>query len=697
MADKNIKVKIDRAGVNSDLKKISNDLKSAGDNADSLAKSNTSANKSLSNMIPIAKSAAVGIAGVATAAVAGATALVSFTRQNTLAIKEMEKSARLAGLNTQAFQAYAYAANSVSVSQEKLSDILKDVNDRVGEFIAEGGGEFQFIFEELLQPIGVTTDALKEMSSTEVLGAVQKGLDAVNADAKLTTTTYERLANDATLLQPLLEDNGKALNELAKEANDLGLIITPDQIESAKEFNRQFEILERQTTVFGQSLASELAEPMKELVKLSGVLLKSLSQTFEIGLTAKIENKRDEISELEASIFERIKNAKEFGGVTVLDALNPFSTDTGDTGAMTKDLERLRKELDLLEGQKKKINNSVNEPENNSDDTSDSPQDKLIAYLKAEIERLKNQSSDTSESDDSLKRRSDHLNQWIAQTEEFNNTEQQNLDLWRDTQLTQLEEWYELNKEKKDQYEEALYNIGAKWDDESTKLEDKRRKESLDKDKKSQQEKLAAFSAGQDALNSLADAAEGRSAKLNALVQGAAIFQASNNVILAASQALALPGDATVIQKMSSYALVATAGANLLSQFNSISEPSRQTGGYMQSGTPYQVGGGAHTSDPEMYQSGGKSYLIDSQAGMMTRVTGNPGSQSGQSGGVAVSINNYGQESTASVTDGGIDENGVRQMIIEMTPSIMAKEVNNASSPYRNAMSVNSKTQWDYS
>jgi hypothetical protein len=151
------------------------------------------------------------------------------------------------------------------------------------------------------------------------------------------------------------------------------------------------------------------------------------------------------------------------------------------------------------------------------------------------------------------------------------------------------------------------------------------------------------------------------------------------------------------VQKMSSYALVATAGANLLSQFNSISEPSRQTGGYMMGDTPYQVGGGAHTGDPEMYQSGGKSYLIDSQAGMMTRVSSNSGGQSGQGGGVAVSINNYGQESTASVTDGGVDENGVRQMIIEMTPSIMAKEVNNASSPYRNAMSVNSKTQWDYS
>lgn len=688
MADKNIKVKIDRAGVNRDLKKISDDLKSAGQNAEYLTGSNKKANSSLSNMIPVAKSAALAITAVGTAAVAGATALVSFTRQNTLAIKEMEKSARLAGLNTQAFQAYAYAANSVSVSQEKFSDILKDVNDRVGEFIAEGGGEFKFIFEELLEPIGVTTEALKEMSSTEVLGAVQKGLDAVNADAKLTTTTYERLANDATLLQPLLEDNARVLNELAHEASQMGLIISQDQIDKANEFNRSFELLDKQVEIFGQSLAAELSPAMKELVELSGVLLSSLSQTFELGIDAKIINKQEEIAELEAAMFERIKaGAKNFGDVSIFDALNPFSDDTGDTAAMTADLERLRKELELLEEQKKRtIEAPVSQPSTGQAGTS-------IA--------LPSQQSGTSSSDKSndeaLKRRAEYLNAWIAQTEQYNNTEQQNLDLWRDTQLTQLEEWYELNKDKKEQYEEALYNIGAKWLDESDKLEDKARADKLAKEKAAQRERLAAFSDGQDALNSLADAAEGRSAKLNALVQGAAIFQASNNVILAASQALALPGDATVFQKMSSYALVATAGANLLSQFNSISEPSRQVGGYMQSNTPYQVGGGAHTTDPEMYTSGGKSYLIDSQAGMMTRVTGNSGAQSGQAGGVAVSINNYGQESTASVTDGGIDENGVRQMIIEMTPNIMAKEVNNASSPYRNAMSVNSKTQWDYS
>lgn len=685
MAEKVIKVKVDKAGAQRDLDSINKSMKSTGESAESMAKSNASANSSLSNMIPITKSAAVGIAGVSSAVIAGSAALVAFTRQNTLAIKEMEKSARMAGINTQAFQAYAYAANSVGISQEKLGDILKDVNDKVGDFVSTGGGEFADVFEKVLEPMGVTIDQLKEMSSTEVLVAVNKGLEDLGANGQEATFVLEAIANDAVLLQPLLEDNGKALKDLSQEARDMGLIISPDQVQAANDFNKAFEATAGKVDSFSQLLTAKMAPALTELVNMAGDLVTYLAGAFNLTLESQIESINDKI-EKQVELIEKLKKDGTSGNS--YGAVNNAPVETQIAIAESA-IAGYRAELQALNSDLATTNTltAVTITGGGGTNTGGTSVTGLGA----------NNSNEDEENQEKLDRRADYLNQWIAQTEQLNNTEQQNLDLWRDTQLTQLEEWHELNKDKREQYEEAIYNIGAKWDAESTKLEDKQRQDSLDKDKAAQEEKLALFSAGQDALNSLADAAEGRSAKLNALVQGAAIFQASNNVILAASQALALPGDATIIQKMSSYALVATAGANLLSQFNGISEPSRQTGGYMQSNTAYQVGGGAHTSDPEMYHSGGKSYLIDSQAGMMTRVTGNSGGQSGQSGGVAVSINNYGQESTASVTDGGIDENGVRQMIIEMTPSIMAKEVNNASSPYRTAMSVNSKTQWDYS
>ncbi|WAP91188.1 tail length tape measure protein [Vibrio phage vB_VviC_ZQ26] len=317
--------------------------------------------------------------------------------------------------------------------------------------------------------------------------------------------------------------------------------------------------------------------------------------------------------------------------------------------------------------------------------------------LDAKAEADKANQSEMEQQAEALKRRSDALDTWISKVEYYNLTEQELNNAWRDEELARLEEWYQLNLDKKDEYEAAFYEIGNKYLSNRRSIEEKTQKDKLTSEKETQKEMVAAAAAGQAALDSLANAAEGRSAKLNALVKGAAVFQASANLAVAYTQAFSDPTAVSVPQKFANYALLVSAGANLMSSLTNLQPPSRQTGGYMMGDTPYQVGGGAHTGDPEMYQSGGKSYLIDSQAGMMTRVSSGSGAQSGHGGGVAVSINNYGQESTASVTDGGIDENGVRQMIIEMTPSIMAKEVNNASSPYRNAMSVNSKTQWDYS
>jgi hypothetical protein len=681
MAEKVIKVRVDKAGAQKEINAINKALKEAGVNAEVFSDSNKKANSSLTNMIPIAKGAALGVGAVATAVVAGATALVGFTRQNTLAIKEMEKSARMAGINTQAFQAYAYAANSVSVSQEKFGDILKDVNDKVGDFVATGGGEFKDIFESFLEPVGVTIEQLKEMSSADVLVALNNGLDELGVSGKEATFALEAIANDAVLLQPLLEDNGRALNELAAEARDMGLIISQDQIDNANEFNRQFELLDRQVSVFGQSLASELSPAMKELVELSGVLLQSLSQTFELGVDAKIINKQEEIAKLEASIFERIKNAKEFGGVSILDALNPFSTDTGDTGAMTKDLEKLRKELELLEATRNRTNSAIT--------PVGSPQSSGVTSTGGLA------SPTESSGDDALKRRSDYLNQWIAQTQQYNMTDTQLNDEWRAQEIEKLDEWQKLNLEKTEEYNASLNAINYKWAKKNWDLNDKNKKEEDQSFEESSKKALSSSDDVQKILENSTKAFGDESAALNALMKGNAIFQASLNMTVAASNAMKV-GLTPIDQAI--YASQALAfGATLVGQIESLSSPSRQTGGYMMGDTPYQVGGGAHTGDPEMYQSGGKSYLIDSQAGMMTRVSSGSGAQSGQGGGVAVSINNYGQESTASVTDGGIDENGVRQMIIEMTPSIMAKEVNNASSPYRNAMSVNSKTQWDYS
>ncbi|WP_417764665.1 hypothetical protein [Shewanella chilikensis] len=271
-----------------------------------------------------------------------------------------------------------------------------------------------------------------------------------------------------------------------------------------------------------------------------------------------------------------------------------------------------------------------------------------------------------------LERQEKALQSWFEKIEFYNLSASELNDAWRQSELEKLEEWRALNLEKEDEYNAAFFDINKKWADNNAKLKEQEQDKQAKLDKEAAKNRQDALQSGFDALDALASATESRSDTVNSIVKGSAVFQATANMWLAASQALALPGDVTLPQKIASYAAVLSAGAGIVSSVSNLS-PSRQTGGYMMSNTPYQVGGGAHSTDPEIYSSGGKDYLIDSGAGKMTRL-GNGGGSSAM-GQVNFQLINNGQPVDAQVTSDSVDEQGVRRIVAEMTPQIMGREM----------------------
>ncbi|QYW02874.1 coil containing protein [Vibrio phage BUCT006] len=297
------------------------------------------------------------------------------------------------------------------------------------------------------------------------------------------------------------------------------------------------------------------------------------------------------------------------------------------------------------------------------------------------------------ENEKALERQEKALESWFEKIGFYNLSATELNDAWRQSELEKLEEWRALNLEKEDEYNAAFFDINKKWADNNAKLkaDEQSKQEKLDKEAaKNRQE---ALQSGFDALDSLASATESRSDTINAIVKGSAVFQATANMWLAASQALALPGDVTLPQKIASYAAVLSAGAGIVSSVSNLS-PSRQVGGYMNSNTPYQIGGGAHTSDPEIYSSGGKDYLVDSSAGKMTRLDK---SSSSAAGSVNFQLINNGSPVDAQITSDSVDEQGVRRIVAEMTPQIMSKEMGDKYSPANQARKRWEKPQESYS
>lgn len=202
--------------------------------------------------------------GAASVVVAGAMAV--WIKSSINAAAELENLTRTANASTTEFQKYAAGTRTVGIENEKLADILKDVTDRVGDFLVTGGGPMADFFEKVAPKVGVTAEQFRNLSGPQALGLFVDSLEKAGANTEEMTFFLEQMASDSSKLIPLLKDGGKEMNRLAGEAENLGLILSEDAIKQAKEFNDNLDVLGQIAGSVGQQVAAEL---LPELVSLT--------------------------------------------------------------------------------------------------------------------------------------------------------------------------------------------------------------------------------------------------------------------------------------------------------------------------------------------------------------------------------------------------------------------------------------------
>ena len=83
--------------------------------------------------------------------------------------REIDKLSQISGASTDEFQRLAFGAKTVGIEQDKLADIFKDTSDKVGEFLATGGGPLKDFFEVIAPKVGVTAQAFRDLSGPQAL------------------------------------------------------------------------------------------------------------------------------------------------------------------------------------------------------------------------------------------------------------------------------------------------------------------------------------------------------------------------------------------------------------------------------------------------------------------------------------------------------------------------------------------------
>jgi hypothetical protein len=166
---------------------------------------------------------------------------------------ELTNISRVAGVTTTRFQELAFASKSFGVNQEKLSDILKDVNDKFGDYYTTGAGPLADFFENIAPKIGITADAFKGLSSSDALQLYVKSLQDANVSQAEMTFYMEALASDATLLAPLFQNGGAALDEFSAAAVKAGAVIDADLIAKTVKLREKFDqVMTSMTSKLGE-------------------------------------------------------------------------------------------------------------------------------------------------------------------------------------------------------------------------------------------------------------------------------------------------------------------------------------------------------------------------------------------------------------------------------------------------------------
>lgn len=149
--------------------------------------------------------------------------------------REVSRFSKLANTAPEEFQRWAYGAKSVGIEQDKLADILKDMNDRVGDFLSTGGGPMKDFFEQVAPKVGVTAEQFKNLSGPQALQLYVSSLEKANLNQAEMTFYMEALASDSTLLLPLLRNNGKEMENLGDKAAKLGVVLNAQTIAKLNE------------------------------------------------------------------------------------------------------------------------------------------------------------------------------------------------------------------------------------------------------------------------------------------------------------------------------------------------------------------------------------------------------------------------------------------------------------------------------
>lgn len=195
---------------------------------------------------------AYGAIAISGAAAVGA-GVFAMAREYANAARELQTFASISNTTTQEFQKMAVGAQTMGIPMDKLSDQLKDFNEKLGEFITIGSGGAVDFFEQIATKTEGSAEGarklaleMQNLSGPKALQLYVDKLEEAGVTQHQMSFYLESMASDTTNLIPLLKDGGKGFEYWADAAERAGVIMDESAIAKAAELRVQMDLLNLQ-------------------------------------------------------------------------------------------------------------------------------------------------------------------------------------------------------------------------------------------------------------------------------------------------------------------------------------------------------------------------------------------------------------------------------------------------------------------
>lgn len=221
--------------------------------------------------------AAAGIAAVVAIVIKLEKKLIDVTKETAAAAKELEALSLQTGVSTTDLQAFQYAEDFIGVSSDQLADSLKDLTTKMSD-AANGNEETAAKFDQLGVSIYDAQGNLR--SAYDVFLDVIDGLGEMSNQAERDALAMSLINESAQQLNPLIEQGSGSLKKYAAEAENVGYILSNDQLKALTAVDEAQNRLLKSQEAVSKQISAEYAPYMSDALNETRELIEKVGKAL---------------------------------------------------------------------------------------------------------------------------------------------------------------------------------------------------------------------------------------------------------------------------------------------------------------------------------------------------------------------------------------------------------------------------------